>query len=53
MGLRQAAGESVDPHEYHDRFPKDADQVAAAVELNRLIFLEHAAVRHFLPVDIL
>ena len=32
MDLRHAAGESVDPQEYRDRFPRHADQVAAAVQ---------------------
>ena len=32
MDLRRAAGESVDPQEYRDRFPRHADQIAAAVK---------------------
>jgi len=33
VDLRRGAGESVDAHEYHERFPQDAGEVDAAFEL--------------------
>jgi serine/threonine protein kinase/Flp pilus assembly protein TadD len=35
MDLRRVAGDTVEPQDYHARFPEHAEQVAAAVELYR------------------
>jgi formylglycine-generating enzyme required for sulfatase activity len=35
VDLRRAGGQSVEAQEYHDRFPKDGDQVDAAFDLLR------------------